>query len=172
VRRLDRACAEAEGPFPRARLMLLGTVEGWLDAMPALAAEAEFASALAANRQSDAQIGGATIGPHRSDLTVELAEKGIAAEFASTGEQKALLISIVLAHATLQQAIRGEPPLLLLDEIAAHLDAGRRAALFEALLRLESQVWLTGTDEALFAPLRYQAQFLSVNDGTLAATFS
>ena len=172
VQRLDRACAEAEGPFPRARLMLLGTVEGWLDVMPALAAEAEFASALAGNRQSDAQIGGATIGPHRSDLAVELAGKGIAAEFASTGEQKALLISIVLAHATLQQAIRGEPPLLLLDEIAAHLDAGRRAALFEALLRLESQVWLTGTDEALFAPLRYQAQFLSVNDGTLAATFS
>src|SRR6266446_7317717 len=140
VQRLDRACAEAEGPFPRARVMLLGTVEGWLDVMPALAAEAEFASALAGNRQSDAQIGGATIGPHRSDLAVELAEKGIAAEFASTGEQKALLISIVLAHATLQRVIRGEPPLLLLDEIAAHLDAGRRAALFEALLRLDGQV--------------------------------
>jgi DNA replication and repair protein RecF len=172
VQRLDSTCAEAEGPFPRARLTLVGAVEGWLEAMPALAAEAEFASALAGNRQSDAQIGGAIIGPHRSDLAVELAEKGIAAEFASTGEQKALLISIVLAHATSQRVIRGEPPLLLLDEIAAHLDAGRRAALFEALLRLESQVWLTGTDEALFAPLRYQAQFLSVNDGTLAATFS
>ena len=83
-----------------------------------------------------------------------------------------MLISIVLAHATLQRAIRGEPPLLLLDEIAAHLDAGRRAALFEALLRLDGQAWLTGTDEALFAPLRHRAQFLSVNDGTLAATFS
>jgi len=172
VQRLDSTCAEAEGPFPRARLTLVGAVEGWLEAMPALAAEAEFASALAGNRQSDAQIGGAIIGPHRSDLAVELADKGIAAEFASTGEQKALLISIVLAHSTLQRAIRGQPPLLLLDEIAAHLDAGRRAALFEALLRLDGQVWLTGTDEALFAPLRYQAQFLSVNDGTLAATFS
>jgi DNA replication and repair protein RecF len=172
VQRLDSTCAEAEGPFPRARLTLVGAVEGWLEAMPALAAEAEFASALAGNRQSDAQVGGAIIGPHRSDLAVELADKGIAAEFASTGEQKALLISIVLAHSTLQRAIRGQPPLLLLDEIAAHLDAGRRAALFEALLRLDGQVWLTGTDEALFAPLRYQAQFLSVNDGTLAATFS
>src|SRR4029077_695393 len=116
VQRLDRACAEAEGPFPRAWLMLLGTVEGWLDAMPGRAAEAEFASALAVNRQSDAQTGGAIVGPHRSDLAVELAEKGIAAELASTGEQKALLISIVLAHSTLQRAIRGEPPLLLLDE--------------------------------------------------------
>jgi DNA replication and repair protein RecF len=172
VQRLDSTCAEAEGPFPRARLTLVGAVEGWLEAMPALAAEAEFASALAGNRQSDAQIGGAIIGPHRSDLAVELADKGIAAEFASTGEQKALLISIVLAHSTLLRAIRGQPPLLLLDEIAAHLDAGRRAALFEALLRLDGQVWLTGTDEALFAPLRCQAQFLSVHDGTLAATFS
>src|SRR5260370_23581541 len=172
VQRVDRACAEDGGRFPRARLMLLGTVEGWLDVMRALAAEAAFASALAGNRQSDAQIGGATIGPHRSDLAVELAEKGIAAEFASTGEQKALLISIVLAHATLQRVIRGEPPLLLLDEIAAHLDASRRAALFEALLRLESQARLTGTGEAPVAPLRCHAQFLSRHDATLARRVS
>jgi DNA replication and repair protein RecF len=65
--------------------------------------------------------------------------------------------------------VRGEPPLLLLDEIAAHLDASRRAALFDALLRLDSQAWLTGTDEALFAPLRHDAQFLSVHDGQLTA---
>ena len=88
---------------------------------------------LAAARRSDADAGGAAIGPHRSDLVVSLAQKGIAAELASTGEQKALLISILLAHAELQRAVRGEPPLLLLDEIAAHLDAERRAALFEAL---------------------------------------
>jgi DNA replication and repair protein RecF len=170
VQRLDRACAEAEGPFPRARLALVGTVEGWLEEMPALAAEAKFTAALAANRHGDGQAGGAAIGPHRSDLAVSLAEKGIAAEFASTGEQKALLIAILLAHAALQQAMRGEPPLLLLDEIAAHLDASRRAALFNSLVRLDSQAWLTGTDAALFAPLRSQAQFLSVQDGTLSAT--
>jgi DNA replication and repair protein RecF len=172
VQRLDRACAEAEGPFPRARLTLVGILEGWLEEMPALAAETRFVATLAANRHSDGQAGGAAIGPHRSDLAVSLADKGVAAEFASTGEQKALLIAILLAHVVLLQAVRGEPPLLLLDEIAAHLDASRRAALFEALGRLGSQTWLTGTDAALFAPLRLQAQFLSVHDGTLATTFS
>src|SRR5438270_5254079 len=171
VQRLDRACAEAEGPFPRARLVLAGTVENWLEAAPALAVEAEFASALAGNRQSDAQSGGALIGAHRSDVHVSLAEQGIAAELASTAEERALLIWLRLAHARLQQAVRGEPPLLLLDEVAAHLDASRRAALFDALLRLDSQAWLTGTDEALFAPLRHEAQFLSVRDGQLAASF-
>src|SRR5205814_1519068 len=158
VLQLDRACAEAEGPFPRARLVLVGTVEKWLEAMPALSVEARLRSVLAGNRQIDAQAGRALLGPHRSDLHVSLAEKGIAAELASTGEQKALLISILLAHARLQQAVRGEPPLLLLDEIAAHLDASRRAALFDALLRLDSQAWLTGTDEAVFAPSRRDAQ--------------
>jgi DNA replication and repair protein RecF len=170
VQRLDRACAEADGPFPRARLVLAGAVENWLEAMPALAAEAQLASSLATNRQSDAQAGGAVLGPHRSDLEVSLAKTGISAELASTGEQKALLISILLAHAKLQREVRGEPPLLLLDEIAAHLDASRRAALFNALLQFDGQAWLTGTDEAVFAPLRRESQFLAVHDGRLAAT--
>ncbi len=169
VQRLDCACAAAEEPFPRARLKLVGAVEDWLDEMPALDAEVKFAEALAAGRSGDAVAGGAAIGPHRSDLAVSLAQTGVGAEFASTGEQKALLISILLAHAALQRTLRGAPPLLLLDEIAAHLDAGRRAALFEVLARFESQVWLTGTDEALFAPLRSRAQFLTVRDGTVAA---
>ena len=144
VQRLNAVCQDAEGSFPRARLALLGTIENWLDEMPALKAEAKFAAALGDARRNDALTGATGTGPHRSDLRVSLLPTGMAAEFASTGEQKALLISIVLAHAKLQRALRGEPPLLLLDEIAAHLDAGRRAALFEALGRLESQAWLTG----------------------------
>jgi DNA replication and repair protein RecF len=170
VERLDEACATAEGPFPRARLGLIGIVEKWLDELPALAAEERFKAGLKDNRAADAVAGGATVGPHRSDLAVAHAEKGIPAEGLSTGEQKALLISIVLAHARLQRQTRGEPPLLLLDEVAAHLDAVRRDALFDTLLNLESQVWLTGTDAALFAPLRGAARFLSVSDGALSET--
>jgi DNA replication and repair protein RecF len=170
VERLDEACAAAEGPFPCARLRIAGTVEAWLDEAPALAAEERFKTALKAGRAADTLAGGATVGPHRSDLAVAHAEKGVAAEGLSTGEQKALLISIVLAHARLQRQTRGEPPLLLLDEVAAHLDGARREALFDALLGLESQVWLTGTDAALFAPLRAAARFLSVSDGVLSET--
>ncbi len=170
VERLDRVCATAEGAFPRARLSLIGTIEGWLDTMPALAAEERFRAALAQSRASDALSGGTGLGPHRSDLGVLHAEKGIAAEAASTGEQKALLIAILLAQARLQRAVRGEPPLLLLDEVAAHLDAVRRAALFKVLAGLESQAWITGTDAALFAPLSGAARFLTVRDGALSPT--
>jgi DNA replication and repair protein RecF len=170
IDRLDRVCAAAEGAFPRARLSLIGTIEGWLDTMPALEAEERFRAALAQSRASDVLSGGAGLGPHRSDLGVFHAEKGIAAEAASTGEQKALLIAILLAQAGLQRAVRGEPPLLLLDEVAAHLDAVRRAALFEVLAGLESQAWITGTDAALFAPLSGAARFLTVRDGALSPT--
>ena len=170
IERLDRVCAAAEGAFPRAGLALIGTVEDWLGTMPALEAEEQFKTALTSNRASDMAAGGAVLGPHRSDLAVTYADKGIAADSASTGEQKALLIAIVLAQAALQRASRGEPPLLLLDEVAAHLDEGRRTALFEALAGLESQTWMTGTDTGLFAPLRNRARFLSVADGTLSET--
>jgi DNA replication and repair protein RecF len=170
VERLDKVCAEADGPFPRARLTLDGTVEAWLGAMPALAVEVKLKAALRENRPADAASGGAGLGPHRSDLGVTHAEKGVPAEQASTGEQKALLISIVLAQAALQREIRGEPPILLLDEVAAHLDSGRRDALFERLAGLESQAWLTGTEANLFAPLRPTARFVSVADGALSET--
>ncbi|MBV9862158.1 MAG: DNA replication/repair protein RecF [Alphaproteobacteria bacterium] len=170
VQRLDRVCAEAEGPFPRARLSLLGTVAGWLETMPALAAEERTKQALSDNRREDAASGSTALGPHRSDLAVVFAAKGISAETASTGEQKALLIAILLAHARLQHQVRGEAPVLLLDEVAAHLDPSRRGALFETLRGLDSQAWLTGTDAAVFSPLRPVARFLSVTDGNLADT--
>jgi len=170
IERLDRVCAEAEGAFPRCRLTLVGTLEDWLGALPALAVEERFGSGLASSRASDAASGGAGLGPHRSDLAVTHADKGIAAEMASTGEQKALLIAILLAQARLQRAVRGEPPLLLLDEVAAHLDPARREALFGVLAGLESQTWMTGTDAALFAPLRGAARFMSVADGALSET--
>jgi DNA replication and repair protein RecF len=151
-------------------LSLAGTLESWLHTMPALAVEERFRAALVHSRATDALSGGAGLGPHRSDLGVFHAEKNIAAEAASTGEQKALLIAIVFAQARLQRAVRGEPPLLLLDEVAAHLDAVRRAALFEVLAGLESQAWITGTDTAPFAPLQGAARFLTVCDGALAET--
>ena len=109
-----------------------------------------LAAGLAASRAADAAAGRALIGPHRSDLLVTHAVKGEAAARGSTGEQKALLISLVLAHAELVAGRTGAAPLLLLDEIAAHLDARRRAALFERLAATGGQVWLSGTDPALF----------------------
>jgi DNA replication and repair protein RecF len=170
IERLDEGCRTSAGAFPRARLSLAGTIEGWLAAMPALAVEERFRAALAENRSSDAVAGGAGLGPHRSDLAVMHADKGIAAEAASTGEQKALLIAILLAQAELQRAVRGEPPLLLLDEVTAHLDAARREALFEVLAGLDGQAWITGTDAQLFAPLRGTAHFLAVADGVFSET--
>jgi DNA replication and repair protein RecF len=170
VRLLDRACGENRAPFPRVRLRLDGAVEAWLEAMPALAAEAEFAATLVAGRRGDGESGGAATGPHRSDFVVTLVGKGIEAGLASTGEQKMALIAILLAHASLLRSVRGEPPLLLLDEVAAHLDLQHRTAFFEALAETESQAWLTGTDAALFEPLRGHARFLAVRDGTVAPT--
>jgi DNA replication and repair protein RecF len=170
VERLDRVCEQPESAFPRARLSLVGTLETWLETSPALAVEERFRAALAHGRASDALSGGAGLGPHRSDLGVFHAEKGVAAEAASTGEQKALLIAILFGQARLQRAVRGEAPLLLLDEVAAHLDAVRRAALFEMLSGLDSQAWITGTDAALFAPLIGAARFLTVREGALTET--
>jgi DNA replication and repair protein RecF len=129
---------------------------------------ADFAAALARNRGADAAAGRALIGPHRTDLVVTHAAKGEPAARGSTGEQKALLIAIILAHAELVAARTGRPPLLLLDEVAAHLDGARRAALFARLAATGSQVWMTGTDAALFEAVP-QATRLHVESGRVAA---
>jgi len=165
--RLDRAAAEGIGPFPSAAVALTGDVHDWLAEMPALAAEERLRAALASARSMDAQLGGASAGPHRADLAVRFADKGRPAAECSTGEQKALLLSIILAVARELTVERGQPPLLLLDEVVAHLDGARRAALFDEIAALGAQAWLTGTDDELFAGLRGRAQFFRVLDATL-----
>ena len=165
--RLARACAEASGPFPAAGIVATGQIEGWLEEGPALAAEDRLRQCLVECRAEDAATGRTGFGSHRSDFTVRHLEKDMPADQCSTGEQKALLIAVVLANARLQAAECGVAPLLLLDEIAAHLDVNKRQVLFETLLGLGVQAWLTGTDPILFDDLGAQAQFFIVADATL-----
>lgn len=170
--RLQRACDLAhereETWFPKARIALSGTVEELLSKTPAVEVEELFAYQLSQSRNRDAETGGAATGPHKGDLLVRYAVKDMPAEHCSTGEQKALLIGIILAHARLLKAERGAPPILLLDEVAAHLDENRRGALFDLLGALGGQVWMTGTDESLFSAARDKAQFWRVDRGRIS----
>jgi DNA replication and repair protein RecF len=150
----ERLADQPEGPFARAGLRL----EGWTDGGATLAAD------LAQSRARDAAAGRALVGPHRSDLAVTHLGKGQAAALCSTGEQKALLLGLILAHAGLVAERTGAPPILLLDEVAAHLDPMRRAALFERLAG-SGQVWMTGTEPALFAGLDAAAVRLTLGAG-------
>ncbi len=158
-------------PFPAAEIALEGRLEHLLDGHAASAVEALYAADLAGDRPRDAAAGRTLSGPHLSDLRVRHAPKQMAAETCSTGEQKALLIGLILAQARLAARLSGETPLVLLDEIAAHLDATRREALFAVLDDLGCQALMTGTDAAVFAPLGARAQHLAAADGvvTLAA---
>ena len=167
--RLDEAAAEAagQGAFPGASVRVTGLLEDWLADGPALEAEERLKSALQGNRYADAENGSTGFGPHKSDMAVRHLGTGQAAELCSTGEQKALLIAIIFANARLAARERGSLPLLLLDEVAAHLDGARREALFDEILKLGIQAWMTGTDSALFEPLKAQAQFFSVNDASI-----
>jgi DNA replication and repair protein RecF len=151
----ERLIAQPEGPFARAGLAIEGD-----DAT-------DLAARLRAGRARDAAAGRTLTGPHRQDLAVTHLDKQQAAHLCSTGEQKALLLAIVLAHAELVADRTGRAPILLLDEVAAHLDPARRAALFERLAG-RGQVWMTGTEPALFAEAR-AATRLSVRDGAIHA---
>lgn len=165
VQRLRAACARGIGPFPGIDLCVTGTVEGWLASGPALTAEDAFRHSLRDSRRLDAVSGGAAVGPHKSDLDARHQAKGMPAALCSTGEQKALLVAIVLANARLLTAEKGAAPLLLLDEVAAHLDEERRSALFGEILGLGAQAWMTGTDAGAFAPLGDAAQRLRIDEG-------
>ena len=119
------------------------------------------------NRAADSATGGAALGAHRADMGLADAATDLPAGLASTGQQKALLIGLILGHAAVITRARGFPPILLLDEPAVHLDQDRRAALCAAVAGIGAQILLTGTDAEPFAPLRETAEFLRCGDGNL-----
>ena len=157
----------AEGPFPKADCFLEGSLEQRIGVEAALDLEEDFRRNLRDGRSRDRAAGRTLDGPHRTDLIVQHRPKAMPAALCSTGEQKALLIGLILAHARLTGELSGMAPILLLDEIAAHLDSGRRAALFGILDDLGGQAFMTGTDRALFDTLGDDAQFFSVAGGVL-----
>jgi DNA replication and repair protein RecF len=161
------AARDAAPEFPRAEIALEGWMEKLLPDHKAIEIEDRYRALLKDNRARDAAAGRTLDGPHLSDLAVTHAGKGIPAAEASTGEQKALLIRLVLAHAGLIKDMTGFAPLLLLDEIVAHLDPARRAALYDALTNLGAQVWMTGADPAAFGDIVGRARVFEVRPGTV-----
>jgi DNA replication and repair protein RecF len=161
------ATRDEASPFPFAFIALEGELDALVGEMPAVDAEDRYRAALRESRARDRAAGRTLIGPQASDLVVRHGPKDIPAGAASTGEQKALLIGLVLAHARLVAAMSGLSPLVLLDEVAAHLDPRRRSGLFDALEALGAQVWMTGADPALFAELGSRADHLRVTPGAV-----
>ncbi len=157
--------AAKDSPFPFAELSVKGEIDDLVASRPALEAEEIYRQLLRDNRARDAAAGRTLVGPHTSDLLVRHGLKQAEAARSSTGEQKALLVGLILAHARLVADLSGIAPFILLDEVAAHLDAARRAALYERLLALDSQVFLTGTDRTVFAALEGRATMLKVVPG-------
>jgi DNA replication and repair protein RecF len=168
VRRLETVLASRAGSaFPPAAIALDGWMEQLIPAYPAAEIEERYRAVLRDNRGRDAAAGRTLDGPHLTDLKVSYAAKSIPAADASTGEQKALLIGIVLAHAKLIAEMTGHAPILLLDEVAAHLDPGRREVLHQELGQLGTQVWMTGADPALFREAPADAAVVEVRSGRL-----
>src|SRR5260221_975234 len=151
--------------FPSAMIMLDGWMENALLDQPATAVEDRYRQILLDGRSRDAAAGRTLDGPHLTDLQVIYAPKNMPARDASTGEQKALLIGLVLAHATLVAEMTSITPLLLLDEVVAHLDPNRRSALFGELSKLGAQVWMTGADPAAFTDIGASGEIFDVDSG-------
>ena len=156
--------------FPWADVSVEGEIESLVAAKPAVQVEDEYRSILRDSRGLDRAAGRALRGPHRSDLDVVHGAKQMPAGQCSTGEQKALLIGLVLAQARAVKAGAGVAPILLLDEVAAHLDRARRASLLEALAALGAQSWMTGTDAQLFEAIGDQGAIFHVEDGQVRET--
>ncbi len=156
---------ERESAFPRSLVALEDPIAQELGAHAAVDVEQNFAAQLKENRGQDAAAGRTLVGPHLADLDVRHRDKNMAAARCSTGEQKALLIGLIFAHARLLERQNGPKPVLLLDEVAAHLDDRRRQALFDEICALGLQAWMTGTDRLLFKGLGERAQWFSVTPG-------
>jgi len=164
VHALDLEASTPMAGFPEARLRLLGEAEEWLTHMPAVDVEDRIMATARKSRQD----GQTTMpGPHNSVLEVRHSRTGNTAEASSTGEQKALVISVVLAHARMQNQRLDRPPILLLDDIASHLDAERRQALFDLTAELSGQVWFSGTDHVSFSPISRDATVIRLDQGKL-----
>ena len=159
-----------DSPFPPVEVAIDGWLEQLIPAYPASDVELRYRTVLRDNRGRDAAAGRTLDGPHLSDLKVVYAAKGIPAADASTGEQKALLIGLVLAHARLLSEMAGGAPVLLLDEVLAHLDPARRLALDRELAELGAQAWMTGADPALFREIEPLAGLVEVKSGTLTVS--
>src|SRR4029453_2925453 len=161
--------ARLGGSFPWVKVHVQGRLEDDVRTGPAVQAEDAYRQVLHDGRRLDQAAGRTLAGPHRSEFLVMHGPKDVAAERCSTGEQKALLIGTILAHArAVRDNFHGHAPLLLLDEVVAHLDAERRAGLFAELRELGAQAFMTGTDELLFAAARADAAFLRIEAGQLS----
>src|SRR5690349_20917824 len=162
------ASAQNNSPFPAAAIALDGILEHMLADHSAAQVEDRYRALLGENRARDAASGRTLEGPHLTDLTVRFAAKDIPAADASTGEQKALLIRLILAHSGLVKNMSGMAPVLLLDEVVAHLDPNRRAALYHELAALGAQVWMTGADRSSFTEITRRAEFFAVSPGQVS----
>ncbi|MCF6320589.1 MAG: DNA replication/repair protein RecF [Rhizobiaceae bacterium] len=158
---------DAKSPFPDALIQLDGTLESMIGEVAASDVETHYIDTLRDTRRLDAAARRTLQGPHRTDMKVTHRPKSMPAALCSTGEQKALLIGLMLAHAQLTGELHGYSPVLLLDEIAAHLDSERRAAMFDMIEQLGCQAWMCGTDRHLFEALGSRANYFHVEDGTL-----
>ena len=165
---IEHNTLDSETYFPKARIVIKGLIEDQLQNNSAVEAEEIFKKALEKSRELDAVSGGSSLGTHRSDFHVVFHEKNVDAAQSSTGEQKALLIGIILAHSWLVAGERGAPPVLLLDEVSAHLDEARRSALYELLESLGGQIWLTGTEKALFEEIKDKSSAFLVESGKVS----
>lgn len=151
-----------DSPFPAATIAIAGSLEAMIGERSASDTEEDFRRSLRDNRPRDRITGRTLEGPHRSDLLIRHSAKDMPAGLCSTGEQKALLVGMILSHARLTGELSGMAPILLLDEIAAHLDVHRRTALFDLIEDLNAQSFMTGTDMSLFAPISGKGQFFSL----------